>query len=91
MPEQSIHFESQIVRTESRPPVELLKADIKRSEQFLRICSMCKRIALSANDWVEVEVAVQQLELFQRSVMPQFTHGICQDCFKAAMVELDKP
>jgi len=52
---------------------------------------MCKRIALSGNEWVEVEVAVQELELFQKSVMPGFTHGVCQDCFRVAMAELQKP
>jgi len=83
-------FESQIMGTELRRPVELLRADIERSNEFLRICSMCKRIAIGDEEWVEVELAVQRLELFQKKVMPKFTHGICQDCFTAAMAELDK-
>lgn len=90
MEERSIRFESRIVRTEARNPVALLKSGVARSDQFLRICSMCKRIALSEDEWVEVEIAVQRLGLFQMEVMPQFTHGVCKQCFEAAMAELDK-
>lgn len=90
MEEASIAFESTIVNTELRKPVALLNSEIKRSEDLLRICSMCKRIAMSATEWVEVEIAVQRLGLFQKVVMPKFTHGICQSCFDAAMAELDK-
>jgi hypothetical protein len=87
--EASIAFESTIINTELREPVALLNGGIKRSEEFLRICSMCKRIAISATEWVEVEIAVQQLGLFQKLIMPQLTHGVCQSCFDAAMAELD--
>jgi hypothetical protein len=89
MDKASIDFESTIVNTELREPVALLSSAIKRSEEFLRICSMCKRIAISATEWVEVEIAVQKLGLFQKVIMPQFTHGVCQSCFDAAMAELD--
>lgn len=89
MEANSIHFESRIIKTESRIPVELLDSAIRRSDDFLRICSMCKRIAVSATEWVDVEVAVQKLGLFQKAVMPQFTHGVCQSCFDAAMANFD--
>jgi hypothetical protein len=87
--EASVAFESTIVNTELREPVALLSEGMKRSDEFLKICSMCKRIALSATEWVEVEIAVQKLGLFQKVVMPQFTHGVCQSCFDAAMAQLD--
>ncbi len=90
MDEDAIAFESTIINTELREPVALLSSSIKRSKEFLRICSMCKRIAISATEWVEVEIAVQKLGLFEKVVMPQFTHGVCQSCFDAAMAELDK-
>ena len=89
MDEASIAFESTILNTELREPVVLLNGGIKRSEEFLRICSMCKRIAISATEWVEVEIAVQHLGLFQKVVMPQFTHGVCKSCFDAVMAQLD--
>ena len=90
LPDRSIHFKSQIVGTELRTPVHCLLANIERSDEFLRICSMCKRIAIGTEEWVEVELAVQRLELFQKRVMPKFTHGICKDCYTAAIAELDR-
>ncbi len=86
----SINFESRIIRTEARKPVAWLDPEARRSNEFLRICSMCKKIAVSSTEWVEVEVAVERLKLFHAEVMPQFTHGMCPSCFSAAMEELDK-
>jgi len=88
-PRGLVDFKSKIVKTESREPVELLNSEIEKTDELLRICSMCKKVAISKTEWVEVEIAVQQLGLFQKKVMPQFTHGVCPPCFAAAMVELD--
>ena len=86
----SVYFKSQIMKTELRKPVELLRSDIKRSDEFIRICSMCKKIAISETEWVEVEIAVQRMKLFEKEVLPQFTHGVCQPCHHTAMAELDR-
>ena len=85
----SVHFKSEIIKTESREPVELLRGDVQRSEKLIRICSMCKKIAVSETEWQEVEVAVETMGLFQKRVLPKFTHGICQCCFDMAIAELD--
>ena len=34
----SVHFKSEIVKTESREPVDLLRGDMQRSEDLIRIC-----------------------------------------------------
>ena len=49
---------------------------------------MCRKIAVSETQWEEVEIATEALRLFDRKVMPRFTHGICASCFEAAMSEL---
>jgi len=84
-----INFESHVLRTELREPVALLSGKVERSEELLRVCSMCKKIAIANNEWVEVEIAVKQLGLFEKAVMPKFTHGVCQSCFDAVMATLD--
>jgi hypothetical protein len=89
MERNCINFESRILKTESREPVALLSGEVKRSEELLRICSMCKKIAISDTEWVEVETAVRTLGLFERVLMPRFTHGVCQSCFDSAIAELD--
>jgi hypothetical protein len=39
--------------------------------------------------WVEVEVAVEQLRLFGEIILPQLSHGICADCLKDFMKQID--
>ena len=90
MKDGTVEFESRIIRTELRKPVELLKPDIERSDNFIKICSMCKKIAISETQWEEAEIAIQKLKLFEKDVLPQFTHGVCRSCYDATMAELDR-
>ena len=85
----SLEFKSQIIRTELREFVELMRSDIERSEEYLKICSMCKKIAISETEWEEVEIAIEKMRLFELEVLPQFTHGLCQPCYSAAIAALD--
>ena len=85
----AVEFCSQVVRTESRKPVVLLKNDIERSDEFVRICSRCKKIAVSDTEWTEVESAIIKLNLFEKERMPQLTHRLCQSCYDKAMAILD--
>lgn len=86
----SVDFISKITKTEFRPPVQLLRTDIERSDEFLRMCSMCKKIENFNTEWEEVEVAVQKMKLFEKDALPQLTHTLCEPCYDAAMAELDR-
>ena len=89
MEDGSVDFVSRKIKTEARKPVELLRSGIVRSNESIRICSMCKKIALSETEWSEVEIAVQEMKLFERKVLPQITHGVCEPCYDTVMAELD--
>ena len=78
-PGGQVQFESRMVREEPRDAVLLLDASVGRSEALLTICGWCKRVAV-AGQWLEVEVVVRQLGLFQSPHLPKLTHGICNDC-----------
>lgn len=86
----SVDFKSQIIKTERREPVDLLRSDIERSDDFIRICSMCKKIAISDERWEEVEIAVQELKLFEAELLPSFTHTVCPFCYGTAIEELNR-
>jgi len=86
----SVDFISQIVKVEHRETVHLLRTDIERSNEFLRICSMCKKIATGETKWEEVEIALHKLKLFEKDVLPQFTHSVCKTCYDAMMEELER-
>lgn len=90
LPNAHIELRSQIVRTEPRPPVKLLMQDTPRSQDFISICSMCKKIKVSENQWVEIEEGVVLLKLFEAESMPQLTHGLCADCYERTVAELNE-
>lgn len=75
----SVDFRSRILRLERREPVPLLDPGTSRGDEFLTICSWCRR-ARVASVWVELDEAVKKLQLFSSVSLPQLTHGICQDC-----------
>ncbi len=61
-------------------PQPLLDSDAPREEgDFLQMCAWCDRFLIDG-DWVEVEEAAKQLELFRRSRLPTLDHGICPNC-----------
>jgi hypothetical protein len=90
MMDYAIEFKSSVNRTEARKSMELLKSNIERSNDFIQICSMCKKIAISETEWKEVEIAMQELKLFEKDVLPHLTHGVCQSCYDTVMAELEK-
>ena len=80
LPDQGVGFKSFCVREESRAPVTLLDADADRSEEFVKICSWCKKVEVGNSEWVEVEDAILRLALFKTRTLPQLTHGMCPGC-----------
>jgi hypothetical protein len=88
-PDGNLELVSIIRRVERRDPVLLLDAGVERSEELLRICSMCKKIAAGEGRWVEVEDGLARLRPFEADRMPRLTHGVCPDCFRIATSALD--
>ncbi|MGA7828510.1 MAG: hypothetical protein WCA04_12655 [Geobacteraceae bacterium] len=85
-----VEFVSALLYEEPRDHVELLASGVPRSEEFIRICSMCKKVELSKNSWVEIEEAIEALRLFDKTTLPQITHGLCHECFAYGMAEVEK-
>lgn len=85
----TIEFSSTLLREELRDTVTLLKADIPRSEELLKICSMCKKVEVAKNCWLDTEDAIASLRLFDKSILPKISHGLCRECFTFGMAEID--
>jgi hypothetical protein len=90
LPDDRIEITSTIIRIEHRNPVRLLDKDIPRSNDLLRICSMCKKIAIAEHNWVDMDEAVVQLRLFEADRMPGLTHGLCPSCYEIVMTTVDE-
>jgi len=89
LPDKSINFSSIILRVEPRHPISLLDIKTPRSTEFVTICSMCKKLKVAADKWLEIEDGLKYLRLFETEKMPQLTHGICGGCYQKVMGELE--
>ncbi|MBX7174216.1 MAG: hypothetical protein K1X72_24800 [Pyrinomonadaceae bacterium] len=88
-PNDGVHFENRILKMEKRSPQDIFKIDIPRSNKIVVICSWCNRINLEKNKWVEIESAVKDSEIFSQELLPQLSHGMCQDCFEKISRQID--
>ena len=82
-------FRVRTLLEEERPSQPLLDPASPRSEELLRVCGWCKKVDVGSR-WVEVEEAVSILELFDRTHLPDVTHGICEGCFSQMAATLGK-
>jgi hypothetical protein len=60
-------------------PQPLLDLTLPRGEETIEMCGWCDRFFVD-DEWVEIEVAAQRLQLFARTELPAITHGICPEC-----------
>ena len=86
----AIEFQSRLERIEQRDPVRIMEPETNRSKELIRICSMCRKMALSDDKWEEVETALQELKYFEEDPLPMISHGFCPSCYDAAMAEIDQ-
>ena len=84
-------FEVNLVESQPRQAVELLRVGRAQSDALIRMCSWCKRVPLPDGGWVEVEQALGVLHLFESSgPLPAISHGICPECMdKMLAIEED--
>lgn len=90
LPEAGLEFNSWIVREEPRETVALLDIRVSRTSDIITMCSMCRKIKLSDNTWMEVEAAIHALDLFAEPELPQISHGLCRSCFDTSLAAIGK-
>ena len=73
-----VHFESTVV-AESRYPNTTVPATHDARPPFTRICSWCKKVALG-DGWLELDAAIERLELFATPPNAGITHAMCPSC-----------
>jgi hypothetical protein len=89
LPYKGLEFRSRILKIEPRDSVKVLDMSVDRSSDFIRMCSWCKKVYTGELlGWVEVEKAMQILDLFSAVKLPHITHGMCPDCYESCLQEL---
>jgi hypothetical protein len=82
-------FSTHLIREDPRNPVPILDPEVKRGEQFVKICSWCLKAGLPTQEWVELDEAMTRLDLLGGGEVPQLTHGICSECQRSIEDELE--
>jgi hypothetical protein len=88
LPGNQVEFSSKVIRLEPRDNLRILNETADRSEEIVRICSYCKKIAISDEEWIDAEKAIELLDLFKSVKLPQLTHGVCPVCYESVMANL---
>jgi hypothetical protein len=84
-----VDFESRLLRREPRESVPLLDEEQPRDDdQYVKVCSVCKRAEVAPGEWQELETAQHRLGLFDRERLPRVSHGLCADCFELGVENL---
>lgn len=77
-----------VIQKESRPFVSLLDPKNPCSNDVVVCCSWCKKFQVQAARWLEVEEAIDELQLFQCPKLPGLTHGACPTCYSTVLAEI---
>ena len=82
-------FRVRTLSQNARERQPLLDTDRPHSEELLRVCGWCRKVHAGGR-WVEVEEAVSLLGLFVRPLLPDVTHGICEDCYERMVATISE-
>lgn len=79
-PEESIIYTCTVDRIEHRAPVLFAEQKGWRETKLLRMCSWCKKVDVGGDVWMEIEPAIQHLQLLERKLLPEISHTMCDEC-----------
>lgn len=82
-----IRLRSTEVERTPRPRVHLRDTAREARGTPLSCCSWCERFERAPGVWVEVEVLLREARLFEESVLPPVSHGVCSACLAAIEAE----
>ncbi|MEQ8667579.1 MAG: hypothetical protein RIC12_00315 [Pirellulales bacterium] len=79
------HLEYSCVLLQSEPQAELKLIDVQQSnsEEWVTMCSICKRGLLESIGWLEAIDFATRLRLFEKSELPRVRHNLCPSCAKS--------
>lgn len=75
----TVEFRTHTLSEESRQFVSSSKEPTSANEELVLQCGWCNQVFL-CDSWVEMEAAINDLQLFHCDQLPSLTHGICETC-----------
>lgn len=85
-----VQFGARTVWTDELRPQNFLNGSISHMDEVIIICSWCNKIKIDEGDWQEIEEFQENLGLFDLEILPQPSHGMCDDCYKVVSEKFQK-
>lgn len=85
----NVQFVSRTIREEYRKTVALLDASATRTDEYVAMCSWCKRVEVLGK-WLKVEQALIETRLFELTSFPKLAHDTCSDCEERVQREIEE-
>lgn len=79
----SVTFQTRTLHVETRSNGHATQG-ISEMDRLV-VCSWCRKIEVGDDIWTEVEDSVDTLRLFDATVLPEVSHGICETCYATLM------
>ena len=73
-------YESVLIRTAPQQTLRLLDSSQQRSNDFLTMCSFCKRSLIEPSSWLDMENISLKLRLYEKQTVPELRYAVCPDC-----------
>lgn len=89
-PGKAVFFHSRTLSLTERTAQLLLDPGEGRSNELIRRCSWCNKVAVGPS-WLELEDAIVQKHIFHKPSLPDITHVICKPCFNHLKDILTEP
>ncbi len=80
LPGKAVLFTSTLVEAAPQAYMPLFDVTRERTSDSVQICSWCKAVKVSMQDWYNADEAVVALKLFGEDVMPEVEHSMCPSC-----------
>lgn len=83
----NLYFKSKVQRIEAGEGFKVLDASRLRNETLFVTCSWCRKFKVGEDLWLDPELAVSQLRLFEGDLLPLLSHGVCESCLTKILAE----
>ena len=81
-PDDEVAFRTMVVSTEPRnSPANILDPAVPHSPRArIKMCAWCKAV-FDGNHWLDLDQAVERLDLLLQDELPSIYYGMCETCF----------